>query len=266
MSMIIPFGPQHPVLPEPLQLRLEIDEEKVLSATPVIGYVHRGLEKLAEQKDFQQDTYLIERVCGICSFMHSLSYCMGIEEMMNIDVPPRAKYLRIIWAELHRMHSHLLAVGLLADAFGFENLFMKLWRTRELVMDAMEYTTGGRVMLGSCCIGGVRKDINPQQAKFVLDNLDAVEKDLRVLLPIVLNDYSVKQRMVGIGVLDKTLAHDRGAVGPTARGSGLLMDHRLTGYCGYNELEFEPVVEHDGDCYARTKVRMRELYQSINLV
>ena len=266
MSMIIPFGPQHPVLPEPLQLRLEIDEEKVLSATPVIGYVHRGLEKLAEQKDFQQDTYLIERVCGICSFMHSMSYCMGIEEMMNIEVPPRAKYLRVIWAELHRMHSHLLAVGLLADAFGFENLFMKLWRTRELIMDAMEYTTGGRVMLGSCCIGGVRKDINPQQAKFVLDHLDAVEKDLRVLLPIVLNDYSVKQRMVGIGVLDKTLAHERGAVGPTARGSGLLMDHRLTGYCAYNELEFEPVVEQDGDCYSRTKVRMRELYQSINLV
>ena len=78
MSMLIPYGPQHPVLPEPLQLRLEINDEKVISAMPVIGYVHRGLEKLAEQKDFQQDTYLIERVCGICSFIHSLTYCMNV--------------------------------------------------------------------------------------------------------------------------------------------------------------------------------------------
>ena len=90
MSMLIPFGPQHPVLPEPLQLRLEINDEQVVSAMPVVGYVHRGLEKLAEQKDFQQDTYLIERVCGICSFIHSLTYCMGIEELMNIEVPARA--------------------------------------------------------------------------------------------------------------------------------------------------------------------------------
>ena len=145
MSTIVPFGPQHPVLPEPIQLRLALDDERVVSVLPVVGYVHRGLEKLAEQKDFVQDTFLIERVCGICSFIHSMTYCMGIEEMMEITVPERANYLRVVWAELHRMHSHLLALGLLADAFGFENLFMQLWRTRERIMDAMEYTTGARV-------------------------------------------------------------------------------------------------------------------------
>ena len=125
MSMLVPFGPQHPVLPEPLQLRLELNDEKVVSAVPVVGYVHRGLEKLAEQKDFVQDTFLIERVCGICSFMHSMAYSMGIEELMGIQIPDRARYLRVVWAELHRMHSHLLALGLLADAFGFENLFLQ---------------------------------------------------------------------------------------------------------------------------------------------
>ena len=221
MSMLIPFGPQHPVLPEPLQLRLEINDEQVVSAMPVVGYVHRGLEKLAEQKDFQQDTYLIERVCGICSFIHSLTYCMGIEELMNIEVPARAKYLRVVWSELHRMHSHLLALGLLADAFGFENLFMSLWKTRERNMDAMEYTTGGRVMLGSCCIGGVRKDINPEQKKFVLDQLATVEKELKSLSHVLLDDYSVKQRLVGVGVMNRKTAYESGAVGPTARGSGL---------------------------------------------
>ena len=266
MSMLIPFGPQHPVLPEPLQLRLEINDEQVVSAMPVVGYVHRGLEKLAEQKDFQQDTYLIERVCGICSFIHSLTYCMGIEELMNIEVPARAKYLRVVWSELHRMHSHLLALGLLADAFGFENLFMSLWKTRERIMDAMEYTTGGRVMLGSCCIGGVRKDINPEQKKFVLDQLATVEKELESLSHVLLDDYSVKQRLVGVGVMNRKTAYESGAVGPTARGSGLEMDHRMTGYCAYGELAFQPVVEQDGDCYSRTKVRVRELSQSIDLV
>ncbi len=266
MSMLIPYGPQHPVLPEPLQLRLEINDEKVISAMPVIGYVHRGLEKLAEQKDFQQDTYLIERVCGICSFIHSLTYCMGIEEMMNIAVPPRANYLRVVWSELHRMHSHLLALGLLADAFGFENLFMQLWQTREHVMDAMEATTGGRVMLGSCCIGGVRKDIDPAQAKFVLEQVAKVEKELKELVPVLLDDYGVKQRLVGVGILDPQAAYSRGAVGPTLRASGVRRDHRMTGYCAYGELGFEPVVRKECDCYARTDVRVGELYQSIDLV
>ncbi len=266
MSMVVPFGPQHPVLPEPIQLRLWLQEEKVVSALPVLGYVHRGLEKLAEEKDFVQDTYLIERVCGICSFIHSLSYCMGIEELMGLEVPPRAQYLRVVWSELHRMHSHLLATGLLADAFGFENLFMQLWRTREHIMDAMECTTGARIMLGSCCIGGVRKDIDAEQKKYVLDKLAIVEQELKRLLPVLLDDYSVRKRLVGIGVLDGKTALESGAVGPTARGSGITMDHRTTGYCAYGELDFKPVVEYDGDSHARTRVRAQELLQSLELV
>jgi len=266
MSLIVPFGPQHPVLPEPLQLRLEIVDEQVVSALPVVGYVHRGLERLAEQKDFQQDTYLIERVCGICSFIHSTTYCTGIEEMMNIQIPPRAKYLRTVWGEMHRIHSHLLALGLLADAFGFESLFMQIWRTREHIMDAMEFTTGGRVMLGAACIGGVRKDINPEQAKYVLDQLDLIESEIRGEFRVLLEDYTVKDRMVGVGVLDSKTAYERGAVGPTARASGLKMDHRMTGYAAYGELGFEPVVETAGDAYARTQIRIGEVKQSIELV
>ncbi|MEI8244429.1 MAG: nickel-dependent hydrogenase large subunit [Lentisphaerota bacterium] len=265
-NTIIPFGPQHPVLPEPIQLRLVLDEERVVSAIPVVGYVHRGLEKLAEQKDFLQDTFLIERICGICSFIHSLTYSMGIESMMGLTPPPRAQYLRVIWSELHRMHSHLLAVGLLADAFGFENLFMQLWRTREHIMDAMEATTGARVMLGTCCPGGVRKDIDPELLKYILTTLVTVEKEMDEQMPVLLNDYSVKQRLCGVGILDKQTAYERGAVGPTARASGIAMDLRTHGYAAYGELGVEPMVETDGDCYARTKVRVRELYQSMNIV
>ncbi|MBO5923020.1 MAG: nickel-dependent hydrogenase large subunit, partial [Lentisphaeria bacterium] len=227
MSMLVPFGPQHPVLPEPLQLRLELDDEKVISAIPVVGYVHRGLEKLAEQKDFIQDTYLIERVCGICSFQHSMAYSMGVEEIMNIEVPERANYLRVVWAELHRMHSHLLALGLLADAFGFENLFYTIWKVREEIMDAMEATAGARVMLGTCCIGGVRKDISPEQAKFVLEKLANFEKDFKRPAEVLLGDYSVKERLCGVGVIDGKKAYELGTVGPALRGSGMAKDHRM---------------------------------------
>ena len=157
----IPFGPQHPVLPEPIQLHLVMEDEKIIQALPAVGYIHRGLEKIAEKKDYVQDVYLAERICGICSFIHSQNYCQGIEELMKVQVPDRAKYLRVVWAEIHRIHSHLLILGLLADAFGFENLFMRLWKVREQTLNIMEKTTGNRVILGVCAIGGVKRDIPP---------------------------------------------------------------------------------------------------------
>ena len=262
---IIPFGPQHPVLPEPIQLRLVMEDEKIVEALPVLGYVHRGLEKIAEKRDFIQNVFLVERICGICSFMHSQNYCQGIESLMNLSVPDRARYLRVFWAETHRIHSHLLALGLLADAFGFENLFMQLWRTREIFMDVMEQTAGARVMLGTCCIGGVRKDISPEQAAAVFRQFDQAEKEFHELLPTLVNDYSVKQRMVGVGVLPKDKAHELGAVGPVARASGLGMDLRETGYGAYGDVGFTKIVESDGDCYARTLIRVKELHESLRM-
>ena len=263
---IIPFGPQHPVFPEPLQLRLVMEDEKVVEALPAIGYCHRGIEKLAEQKDYVQDVYLIERICGICSFMHSLNYCQGIEALMNVTVPDRARHLRVVWAELHRMHSHLLILGLLADSFGFENLFMQLWRARERILDIMEKTAGARVLLSVCSIGGVRRDVSPELQTEVLKSLDAVEQELSEILPALVNDYSVKQRLVGVGVLPRDKAHDLGAVGPVARASGIAMDLRTQGYAAYGELDFKMVTGTAGDCYARTMVRVQELSTSAGLV
>ena len=157
---IIPFGPQHPVLPEPIHLDLVVEDEKVIEARPSIGFIHRGLEKLVEKKDYVEFVYIAERICGICSFIHGQTYCQAIEDIMNIPVPPRALYLRTIWGELSRIHSHLLWLGLMADAVGFESLFMHSWRVREKVLNIIEATTGGRVIFGSCKIGGVRRDID----------------------------------------------------------------------------------------------------------
>ncbi|HEX2949784.1 MAG TPA: nickel-dependent hydrogenase large subunit [Armatimonadota bacterium] len=263
---VIPFGPQHPVLPEPLHLKLVLQDEKIIEAIPAIGYVHRGLEKLTETKEYTQNIYVVERICGICSFMHALAYCQGIEELMNVQVPDRARYLRVIWGELHRMHSHLLWLGLLADAFGFESLFMQAWRSREVVMDLMEATAGSRVIISTNVIGGSRRDISPEMLTKILDDIAGIESDMKELERVFLNDLTVQHRLRGIGVMTKEDAYKLGTVGPTARASGVAQDLRTLGYAAYNELDFGPVVGKDGDSYTRTEVRIHELYQSIDLI
>ena len=220
----IPFGPQHPVLPEPLHLKLVMEDEKVVEAIPALGYVHRGLEKLAEVKDFTQNTFLVERICGICSVMHAQCYVQGIEGLMNIEVPKRAKYLRVIWGELHRIHSHLLWLGLLADAFGFESLFMQCWRDREKVMDIMEETAGARVVISINTVGGTRRDLTTEQMAKIVKVVDEIYSDMKVMEGAFLNDYTVKHRLCGIGVLTKEEAYALGAVGPMARASGVAQD------------------------------------------
>jgi ech hydrogenase subunit E len=263
---ILPFGPQHPVLPEPIHLTLEVEDEIVKSAVPALGYVHRGLEKLCEIRDFNQMIQIVERVCGICSKIHAMCYCQGLEELMDVEVPRRAKYLRVIWSELHRIHSHLLWIGLFADSFGFESLFMQCWRIRERIMDINEATTGNRVVVSVNVVGGVRRDLSKEHQTWIGEQLKLVEKEVLALKSTIVSDYTVKRRTQGKGVLTKEAAHQLGAVGPVLRASGWAQDARMLGYAAFDELEFAPVVEYDGDCYARLAVRFREVLQSVDLV
>ncbi|MEW6726166.1 MAG: nickel-dependent hydrogenase large subunit [Bacillota bacterium] len=261
-----PFGPQHPVLPEPIQLQLTCEDERVVEAAPVIGFMHRGIEKGAEKNPFGNNVFLCERICGICSFIHALSYCQLIEKIMNVEVPPRAKYLRTAWSELSRIHSHMLWLGLFADAFGFESLFMQCWRAREVILDIMEMTTGQRIIQSSCVIGGVRRNIDEDMAKTVLDKMNDFKRQYDAIYPVFVKDYTIKARTVGKGMLPKDQAWSLGAVGPTLRASGWAWDVRQTGYAAYGELGFEPIVEKGCDSYARALVRAREVYQSAELV
>ncbi len=264
---IIPFGPQHPVLPEPIHLDLVVEDETVVEAIPSIGFIHRGLEKLVETKDYSQMVYVIERVCGICSFGHGWGAAASIEGAMNIKIPERAEYLRTILHELSRIHSHLLWLGLLADAFGFESLFMHCWRVRETVLDILERLTGGRVIFSICKVGGLRKDIDNETLDEIVGILNGIRKETKELTDVFLEDDSVKNRMCGVGVLSKEDAAELCAVGPVARGSGVYQDMRMTNSHGvYGELDFEPIIEDAGDCYARCKVRIRELFQSMDLI
>jgi ech hydrogenase subunit E len=262
----IPFGPQHPVLPEPIHLKLTVEDEVIRQVVPALGYVHRGLEKLAEIRDFHQMVQIVERVCGICSMMHAMCYAQCIESLMGVDIPPRAKYLRLIWSELHRIHSHLLWLGLFADSFGFESLFMQIWKIREKVMDLQEATAGNRVIVSVNVVGGLRRDLSPEQQQRIRRTLAEMEVEFRRLEKTLLEDYTVKKRTREKGVVSADLALELGCVGPTLRGSGVAQDVRQLGYAAYGELDFAPVVETDGDCHARCKVRYREVLQSIALV
>lgn len=263
---VVPFGPQHPVLPEPIHLDLVLEDETVIEAIPSIGYVHRGLESLVSKKDFQEMVYVTERICGICSFMHGMGYCNAIEKAMEIEVPDRARYLRTIWCEMSRMHSHMLWLGLLADAFGFEALFMQTWRLREKILDMFEMSTGGRVIFSVNTIGGVLKDMPQDMLRSFVEVLDDMEKELKKTTSVFLNDYTVKSRLVEVGILSKENAISLGAVGPMMRASGIKVDMRKKGYGAYNDLDFEVITSNNCDSYARCEVRIGEIFQSIQLI
>jgi ech hydrogenase subunit E len=224
------------------------------------------LEKLVEKKDFNEFVYVAERICGICSFIHGQTYCQGIEAIMGIPVPPRALYLRTVWGELSRIHSHLLWLGLLADGMGFESLFMHSWRVRERVLNIIEATTGGRVIFGTCKVGGVRRDMEAEAIQNALSELETIEREMREIVEVFLNDNSVKKRLRGVGTLSRQQAYDLGCVGPVLRASGVAQDLRQQGYAAYGELKMVPITRTEGDSFARCAVRCDELFQSVSLI
>lgn len=266
-STVIPFGPQHPVLPEPLHLDLVVEDETVVDCIPQIGFVHRGLEKLVETRDYNQFIYVAERICGICAMGHSLGYAETVESLMGVEVPTRAQYLRVIWHELSRIHSHLLWLGLAADAFGFESLFMHCWRLREKVLDIFEKTTGGRVILSVVSVGGVVRDMDADTLKWIVSVLDSIKDEYNTIVATLLGDTSIKNRTVDVGVISKEEAIALSMVGPFARASDVAYDVRSFGRGAYGDLsDFQPITDKQGDCYARIKVRCAEVLQSMDII
>ena len=195
-----------------------------------------------------------------------MGYSQAVEKVMDIKIPERAEYLRVLWAELSRIHSHVLWLGLLSDALGFESLFMQCFRIREKVLNIFEMTTGGRVIFSVCKVGGVRKDINLEKQKVILNILKEVEKELKEIEVVFFDDLSVKKRLVGVGVLSKEEAYELGCVGPMARASGIDYDARNLGYSAYKDIEFKTIIDNKGDSYSRCVVRFKEIFESINII
>jgi len=264
-TTVVPFGPQHPVLAEPIQFELSLRDEVVTEAVLGLGYVHRGIEAEAERRPFEEDLPLLERVCGICSVAHAVAYAQAIEALAGIEIPRRARLLRVLFFELTRLHSHLLWLGLAADAIGFEALFQSCWRVREGILDLFAATAGNRVIIGITALGGARCDIPDGMQPLVREALDRAERGIAGIAPFVLGNEAVARRLAGVGVISHDDALVLGTVGPTARASGVAIDVRQSGYAAYDELPVEPIVEPAGDALARVVVRWREMAQAIAL-
>jgi len=263
----IVLGPQHPALHEPERFLFKLDGEVIVDVEPRLGYAHRGIEKAAEQLMFFQGVHLIGRICGICNVAHTTCFCQAVESLGNIEIPPRAKYLRVITHELNRIHSHLLLLGVAGLEVGFESVFQYLWRDREIVLDLMEKLTGNRVMAEYSTIGGVRRDLNPSMADEIKNGLGVLKDRMSFYKKVFNDDPTFGLRTRGIGVLKKLDALKLSVVGPVARGSDVEIDVRKHDpYAAYDEIPFEEVVYKDGDSWARFMVRLDEVVESIDII
>ncbi|MBI4708086.1 MAG: nickel-dependent hydrogenase large subunit [Candidatus Omnitrophica bacterium] len=263
----IPIGPQHPALKEPESFSVALRGEKILGVEIRLGYNHRGIEKACEERTYIQDMYLIERVCGICSHSHSTCFVQAVEEIAGLAVPRRALYIRTLVAELERIHSHLLWLGVAGHEIGFDTLLMYTWRDREIVMDILAELTGNRVNYGINTIGGVRRDISSIQIQETLKAMDLLEERTKYYIELGLGETTLIKRLSGVGVLSYDDALHFDAVGPTARASGVKRDVRKDDpYASYGEISFDVITDTGADVYARTIVRLKELMEAYKIV
>jgi len=266
MKVQIPIGPQHPALKEPISLRMTVDGEVITDADIRLGYNHRGVEKVAEGRNYIQNLYLTERICGICSHSHSTCFAQGVEKLMELTPPKRGMYIRYLVSELERVHSHLLWLGVAGHEAGFDSFFMYVWRDREIVMDLLEMISGNRVHYAINTIGGVRRDLDAGQVATILEGIATLKKRSEYYLRIGATEPSFVARIAGVGFLPLERAIALCAVGPTARASGWPRDVRKEDpYAVYDELDFEVATADTCDVLGRVVVRVKEVLESYKI-
>ncbi len=266
-SFTIPIGPQHPALKEPEHFLISVDGEIVTDVVVRLGYAHRGIEKAVESRTWVQSLYMLERICGICSHIHAMAYCIGVEQLAGVEVPPRAQAIRVIVAEIERIHSHLLWLGVAAHEAGFDTLFMYSWRDREKIMDLLESFSGNRVNYSVNVLGGVKYDIDGAQETAIREAISFLEERTRHYLEVVTKDVMFLQRTRGIGVMTRSQAEVLGTVGPTARASNVYRDIRVEApYLVYDKHPARIIMDNRGDLEARFFVRITELFESYRLI
>lgn len=264
---IIPIGPYHPLQEEPEFFELFVEGETVVDVKVNLGYNHRGIEKLSESKSFDQVTFLIERICGICSTSHPIAYVNAVEDILGIEPPERALYIRNVIAELERVHSHLLWVGLAGHFLGYNTVWMWAWRYREPVLDLFEMISGNRNHYAMMKPGGVRRDIADEDIPEIIKKLDELIPVLDMFKGAVIDDPVIHARTKGVGVLTKEDAIAYCALGPTARASGVGIDVRKDEpYAAYDRVKWDMIVQEEGDVFAKAVVRILETYESIKII
>ncbi len=265
-KITIPIGPQHPLLKEPLSLRIGVSGEQVLGGDLRLGYVHRGIERLAQTRNYVQNVHLIERICGICSHVHTTAYCYAVEKLLDITIPERAQYIRALLCELERIHSHLLWAGVLANHIGLDTIFMHTWHNREMVLDIMEELSGGRVSHAVNKIGGVRFDLDEEHGPMIVKTVWKLHGEVEKLLDMIIHEPTIKARTQGVAVIKPEDIIKYAVVGPVARASGVDVDLRRDDPLPpYDQLDFSVMTQTAGDAWARTVVRVEEVRESIHL-
>jgi NADH-quinone oxidoreductase subunit D len=265
--MVLNMGPQHPSTHGVLRVILELDGETVLKAESVIGYLHTGIEKSCESKTYSQAITLTDRIDYLAPMSNNLAYCLAVEKLLNLQIPKRAQYIRVLLTELTRIASHLVWLGTHAIDMGAMSVFLYGFREREEILKIFEYCSGQRMMTSYFRIGGLALEPPP-------DFLDRVRR-LMQLLPGRIDDYEDlltenriwKARMIGVGHLGAADAIGLGVSGPLLRASGVNYDIRkMFPYSSYDEFDFKVPTRTEGDCYARYLCRVAEIRESMKIV
>lgn len=264
--MIVPIGPIHPALKEPLRLKLQTRGEKVIGAEIDYGYVHRGIERVMEGKTWQKAVYLSERVCGICSYIHTMTFTETFEKIAGEEPPLRAQFLRVIANELDRIQSHLLANSTYFNTIEHETLFMYMLSLREPVMDAIELLTGNRVHMAWNVVGGVRLDAKEVHLKSIMNILENLESQYAKYPQMFEHGPLLGLRSRDVGYMSKEDSIKARAVGPIARASSVTEDLRVDKLVYKDYLDFNVIWRDEGDNFARNMNRFDEVTESIKII
>jgi len=248
-------------------LRIKIDGETIIDAVPEIGYLHRGMEKMAEARTYEQFIPIADRLCYGASMSWEYIYCLAVEKLMGVECPERAEYIRVIVLEMQRISSHLMWLAAYGPDVGNLTMLLYAMREREILLDIMQKLTGTRMTYNYIRFGGVKNDVYDTFERDTLKALDWIDKKIEDYEGMLDENKIFLMRVQGVGRLSATDAINLGVTGPCLRGSGVAIDLRKHHpYSVYNELDWEMMVEKEGDSYARYRVRMNEMRESANII
>jgi len=266
-TMLLNMGPQHPATHGVLRLLLELDGEIVVNCIPDIGFLHTGVEKNMEAKTYQKAEVMTDRLDYMNTIGNNLAYCMAVEKLVDLDVPPRAQALRVILTELQRLASHLVWIGTHALDLAAMSMFMYSFREREQILDIFELVSGQRMMTTYIRPGGVWRDVPVEFESAVRDFIKIFPKRIDEYEALLTKNPLLLDRLLGIGLLSKETALSYGVTGPMLRASGIDWDLRKKRpYMGYEQYDFIVPVRTEGDNYARYLVRVQEMRESLKIV
>ncbi len=262
------MGPQHPAMHGLLRLILELDGETVVRCDPVMGYLHRCQEKIAENRMYPAVIPLTDRLDYFANMHNEHGYCLAVEDMLDVEIPPRAEYIRVLMCELMRLASHIPSLGFLMLELGAFTPILYGFRERERIQTLFEAITGARMMFHYIRIGGVKADLPPDMPQRIWDYIETLEANYQSdFVDLVQGNEIFISRTRNVGTMSQEKALDMGLTGPPLRCTGVDFDIRRDyPYSTYNELDFDVITEEAGDVEASYKVRVREILESIKLI